>query len=403
MRNVGLDLGVRKIAFCEVVDGKVVARCEVTSIDKLVDKIGPGTPPARVVFEACRTAWYIHDVVTGWGHDAVLVDTTRGAQIGIRSHGKKNDRIDAEHLARAAEGGRIPVAHVLSHARQELRHEVMLRQYLVETRTKTINMLRGQLLAEGLPLTQGDADDVLSKVVEAELPERLRRRLAPAVAVLGAVEQQLAVVDAALEDRCERDADIQRLMTIPRVGVVLAAAFVSVIDDASRFRSAAQVASYLGLVPKENSSGDRAQLGHITRAGNAHVRTLLVQAAHGLLTRRQSAADAEDALRNWGLDLLARRKRQVAVVAVARRLARIMWAIWRSGTTYDPVRPAAASARGLALDQTTRDELAPKLDSAKKKLRKRKGETASRARRTQELVSPPSAPTPSKRSPRRAA
>ncbi len=105
MRSVALDLGVRETSFCEVSQGVVVARRTVRDLDRLSDTLGLGTKRARVAIEACREAWSVHDQLRSWGHDVLLVDTTRTRQIGLRQHGRKTDRIDAEVLARAVDAG----------------------------------------------------------------------------------------------------------------------------------------------------------------------------------------------------------------------------------------------------------------------------------------------------------
>ena len=114
MRSVALDLGRKKIAYCEVSAGKVVARSMVTGWPSLEPMLGPSAAPARVAIEACREAWFVHAKLTAWGNDVLLVDTTRSKQLGIGQHQRKTDRIDAEVLARAVEAGGIPVAHLLS-------------------------------------------------------------------------------------------------------------------------------------------------------------------------------------------------------------------------------------------------------------------------------------------------
>ena len=112
MRIVALDLGAKKISFCELRDGVVLARRTVPTFESLKDVLGADSPPARVAIEACREAWAIHDRLRETGHEPVLVDTTRVKEIGIGQHGRKTDRIDAEVLARALEANRIPRAHV---------------------------------------------------------------------------------------------------------------------------------------------------------------------------------------------------------------------------------------------------------------------------------------------------
>ena len=120
MRKVALDLGARKTADCEVRGEKVVRR-------------EPEQPPAVVAIEACREAWHVHDLLTSWGNEVVLVDTTRSRRLGIGQHGRKTDRIDAEVLALALERGGIPVAHLLSPHRRELRRWLGVRRALAET------------------------------------------------------------------------------------------------------------------------------------------------------------------------------------------------------------------------------------------------------------------------------
>jgi transposase len=133
------------------------------------------------------------------------------------------------------------------------------------------------------------------------------------------------------------------LATVPGGALVVSASFVSVIDDARRFRRAHELESYLGLVPSERSSGGRQRLGGISKAGNTHLRALLVQAAWCLLRRPRDA----DPLVRWAQMVAERRGKRIAVVALARRLAGVLWALWRDDTVYDPARVGHASAAGL--------------------------------------------------------
>src|SRR5215468_5070936 len=118
MRSVALDLGVKKICLSEARDGKVVHRATVRSVKELLPLLGPDTSPARIAIEACREAWAVHARLSAWGKEVCLVDTTRSRQIGIGQHGRKTDRLDADHLALALGQGRLPAAHLLSPGRQ---------------------------------------------------------------------------------------------------------------------------------------------------------------------------------------------------------------------------------------------------------------------------------------------
>src|SRR5579883_2456152 len=163
MRTVALDLG-SKISFCEVKDGQVVTRATETSLSGLERLLGPNTPPAKVAFEACREAWAVYDQLEAWGHEPLMLDTTRVRQLGIGQHKRKNDRIDAETMARALEIGRIPLAHVLSPHRRELRMQLTVRRALVETRAAYVTQIRGLARAHGKRLPNCDTENFLERL-----------------------------------------------------------------------------------------------------------------------------------------------------------------------------------------------------------------------------------------------
>src|SRR3972149_1360720 len=155
---------------------------------------------------------------------------------------------------------------------------------------------------------------------------------------------QLAYSDETIARVTAHDERIQRLRTVPSVGPVTAAAFVATLDDAHRLRHAHEVEAYLGLVPRELSSGETQHRGHITKAGPTRMRWLLVQVAVSILRRRPPQAEA---LHAWALHIAARRGKHVAVVALARRLAGILYALLRAGSVFAPERsrhPGAALA-----------------------------------------------------------
>jgi len=262
----------------------------------------------------------------------------------VGQHGRKTDRVDAEVLARAVESGHIPRAHVLSPARRELRMQISVRRALVETRSQYIASVRGLLRAEGVKLASCETEVFVARFGEADIKDDVRELCAPLLALLSTLEPQLATVEKKVQQLAAREPVTELLMTAPGVGVVVAASFVSVIDDAKRFAKAHQVESYLGLVPSEDSSGGKRRIGAISKAGNPYLRSLLVQAAWGILRLRSTS----DPLKTWAEALAERRGKRVAVVALARRLAGVLWALWRDGTVYDPAAIGKASARGTA-------------------------------------------------------
>jgi len=184
-----------------------------------------------------------------------LVDTTRSRQLGIGQHRRKTDRIDAETLARALEAGRIPLAHVLSPKRRELRRVLGVRRALVEARAQFVTTVRGLVREQGGKIPSCATEHFVNKVRGQKLASDIAQLIEPLIVLVQGIDTQLANTEEQLAVLCAQEPIIAVLTTTPGVGTVVAAAFMSVVDDAKRFRSAHQVESYVGLVPSEDSSG----------------------------------------------------------------------------------------------------------------------------------------------------
>lgn len=363
MRKVALDLGARKIAFCEVANGEVIGRATVQSLTGLADRLGPNTPPAIVLFEAGRSSWHVHDKLVAWGHEPLMLDTTRAKQLGIGQHRRKTDRIDAETLARALEAGRVPLAHVLSPHRRELRFHLSVRRALVEARAQFVTSIRELARAQGHLLPTCPAYAFAAKLKTTPLDEATRAVVAPLAVVIEQLDAQIVVADAKLDQLSAKEPVITVLKTAPGVACVVAAAFVSVLDEAGRFHNAHQVEAYLGLVPSEDSSGGRRRIGAITKQGNGYLRALLTQSAWAIL----NAKNSDDPLKRWAEAIVQRRGKRIAVIALSRRLVGVLWAMWRHNAVYDPRRVGLASARGTerAAEDSTHRARALKKAAAK--------------------------------------
>jgi transposase len=270
------------------------------------------------------------------------------------------------YLALAVERNQIPTAHVLSPQRQQLRMKLSVRRALVETRAQYVTTIRGLVRAQGGRLPSCTVDHFVAHVRRAALDDAVRELVAPLLEVLGQLDQKLAQLERELEQQCAQEPVIALLMTAPHIGVVTAAAFVSVIDDARRFRNARKVGAYLGMAPSEKSTGDRRRLGSITKQGNGYVRSLLVEVSWSILRRR-----SDDPLHRWAQAVGKRRGNRVAVVGLARRLAGVLWAMWRDGTVYDPARVGNRIARGLALQAQDINLCAAAIKRAADKVRRR--------------------------------
>jgi len=366
MRFVGLDLGARKVCFCEVRGGEVVDRTSAPSVEKLVGRLGPNTGKATVVIEAGRQAWHVHDKLVSWGHEVIVADTTRVRQIGIGHHGQKFDRIDAEGLAKACERGGVPASHVLSPHRRELRNQLSIRNSVVSGRASIIHQIKALARGESIKLPRCSPNTMAKALAEAPLPANFRMAIEPLCKCLETFTEQLRVCDAKLDQLCEQEPVVQLLATMPGVGRIVSAMFVSVIDEAGRFKNGHQVSSYLGLVPRENTTGGKQRLGHITKAGNTRARSLLVQAAWSFIR----TAPKNDPMHIWAEAIAERRDPKIAAVAVARKMAGVLHAMWRDGTVYDGAQLAKDSAAGLKARAKADTQRAQAMSQAARKLSK---------------------------------
>jgi transposase len=345
----------------------------VSELGTLSALLGPDQPPARVAIEACREAWFVHDMLVEWGNEVLLVDTTRSRQMGIGQHGRKTDKLDAELLARAVEKGSIPLAHVLSPARREMRRVLAVRRALVETRAQTVTTLRGLLREQGLKGPRCTPETFVRRVRSLELSDELKQLLEPLLCVVEQADAGLTDTETRLSQLCAEEPVVVQLATAPGVGLVVAACIVAVLDDAGRFQRAHQVESYAGLVPSENTTGGKRRLGAISKAGNTYLRALLVQAAWVILRSN----DNSDPLHLWAKALAERRGKRIAVVALARRLIGVLWAMWRDGTVYDAQHLAQQGARGLRGAQQTLRQQQVALERAAQKRSVRRPRNAS--------------------------
>ena len=278
-------------------------------------------PRARIVIEASTDSEWVARCLEALGHEVIVADPNFAPRYATRTRKVKTDRRDARALADACLLGAYRPAHRLSDPQRHVRGRLLVRDALVRTRTRYISLARALLRQHGYGVASGSAEAFPTRVRALVLPGPLLSVIAPLLAVMRHLNRQLAYCDDTIERVTAHDERLQRLRTVPSVGPVTAAAFVATVDDVRRFRSAHQLEAYLGLVPRECSSGDTQRRGPITKAGPGRTRWLLIQAAVSILRRRPPEADA---LRARTLRLVARRGKPIAVVALARRLAGIL-------------------------------------------------------------------------------
>src|SRR5438128_2360905 len=325
MDYVGIDLHKKESQICILSEGGQLRECRIrTEPQRFAEVLG--RPRARILLEASTESEWVARCLEGLGHEVVVADPNFAPMYATRTRKVKTDRRDARALAEAGRLGAYRPAHRLSDAQRHVRGRLAVREALVRTRTRSIALIRALLRRHGWQVPTGSAETFSRRVVALPLPGRLLSEVAPLLAVMRSVNQQLAYSDEVIEAVTRPDARVQRLRTVPSVGPVTAAAFVATIDDAQRFRRAHEVEAYLGLVPRELSSGESQRRGRITKAGNSRMRWLLVQAAVSILRCRHRQTEA---LRGWATRIAARRGKKIAVVALARRLAGILYAMLR--------------------------------------------------------------------------
>lgn len=340
MEYIGIDVHKRESQVCILTDdGPCLEQRIRTDRDRFGAILG-GRAPARILLEASTESEWVARCLEALGHEVIVADPNFAAMYASRSRRVKTDRRDARTLADACRTGTYRAAHRASDTARRLRGELAARETLVRTRVRAINVVRALLRQEGLRIRSGAPAAFRRRVAEVSLPAALTPIVAPLVALLTQLDELIAAADRRLTQRARTDPTMRRLTTVPGVGPVVATAFVATLDDPRRFRDAQQVTSYLGLVPREQSSGDRRQRGAITKAGNTRMRWLLVEAAW---TVCRVPSTATTPLRTWADAVARRRGKRIAVVALARRLARVLYALWRDGVDYDPgLGPRAA-------------------------------------------------------------
>jgi transposase len=332
MEIIGLDLHKRESHLCmQSTDGAITERRIVTSRERFT-ALFEARPPARILLEATTESEWVAQHLEALGHEVIVADPNFAPMYANRSRRSKTDRRDARVLMQACATGVYHRAHRLSAARRHVRADLAVRDALVRTRTRAIALAKALVRRDGLRVPTSASRYALARIAALPLGAELRTELAPLAVLVGVVTEQLDGLEQRLEVLTESEPTVALLTTVPSVGPVTAAAFVATIDDVGRFRTAHELEAYLGLVPSERSSGERRRLGRITKAGNSRMRWLLVEAGWSLLRSRSAEAAA---LRAWGLRIAARRGRRVAAVALARRLAGILFALWRDQQPYD--------------------------------------------------------------------
>ena len=334
MQNITIGLDLAKSVFqVHGVDGagkviirKKLRRAEVTAFFETL-------PKALIGIEACATAHYWARALLALGHDVRLMPPS---YVKACLRRQKNDAADAEAICEAVTRPTMRFVAVKGAERQGVLVLHKTRELLVRQRTMLINAIRGHCAEFGIIAPQGArrAVDLLEKVGQAdpaELPDIGRASLLMLGDQLEALAVQIHTLERRLAAWHRADEASQRLATIPGVGIITATALSATVVDPATFRSGREFAAYLGLVPRQNSSGGKERLGRISKMGNGCLRKLLVVGATSVIRRARTSTSPSAA---WTKALLERRPARVVTVAQANKTARIAWAVLKRGEVY---------------------------------------------------------------------
>jgi transposase len=291
--------------------------------------------PGVVVMEACGSAHFWGRELEDLGHEVVLLPPQHVRRYVQRN---KTDQADAKALLEAYRNEEIRPVPVKTLAQQTLTALHRLRSAWLAERTARINTVRGLLRELGFTIPVG-ARHVVPKALsliedaDARIPDPLRLVLAEACREIRDLEQRMKTAEQQLDILARDLPTVQRLHTVPGIGLLTATALLAALGDVHRFPSGRHLASFLGLTPSEFSTGNRRKLGRITKRGDAYLRTLLIHGARTVLWHAKRAKDP-DRLRAWALRLEEQQGHNKAAVALANKIARIAWALWTRDDIY---------------------------------------------------------------------
>lgn len=320
-----------------------VSRVERLSRSKFLAFFEP-MPPSVVVMEACGSATYWGRRIQALGHHVALLPPHQVRPYVTRN---KTDRTDAKGILEAHRNKDIHPVPIKTVEQQVIGSLHRFRSGWISARTAQVNTLRGLLREFGVTIPVGiskvlPAVRLLIEDADSAIPDPLRPVVALACDEIETLTQKVKHSERELEALAKTIPEVARILSIPGVGMIVATAFFAFVGDVTRFPSGRHLASYLGLTPRERSSGGRRRLGAISKRGDAYLRMLLVHGARSLLFHA-AQAKSHDPLRAWAMKLRGRTKYNKAVVAVANKLVRILWAVLAHNRPYESTPVAVAA------------------------------------------------------------
>ena len=301
-------------------------------------------PQATVAMEACGSAHHWAREIQALGHTVELIPPHLVRPYVPRT---KTDRADARAILEARRNRDIHLVPIKSVSQQVLGAMHRFRSGWIGTRTAQVNTIRGLLRELGILIPVG-VEHVVPQVrlliedADSQVPDLLRPVLAAACDEVELLDRRIKQTERQLETTSEVTPHIATLRSIPGVGLITSTALTAFVGDVDRFKSGRRFASYLGLTPNERSSGTKRRLGGISKRGDRYLRTLLIHGARSVICHAKRAK-SHDHLRTWVLALQSRSRHNKAAVALANKIARIVWATWKNGRPYESREVATAA------------------------------------------------------------
>jgi transposase len=338
--TVAIDLAkdVFELAFADA-DYHIVQRKRVSR--RVFAQVLGNCGPLRVIMEACSSAHYWARRFTAQGHTVRLLPA-RDVRPYVRRN--KTDRTDAAGLLEADRCAQIDSVPIKSVEQQGIQALHRIREQLKSQRTATINLVRGVLREFGvvIPLGAAKVRPAVLAVLEdgdTELPMPLRQTLAELLEQLAQLAQAMSAIEQRLQNIASTDPACQRYEQVPGIGLITATALRASTGPLDRFRSGRHFAAWIGLAPREHSSGSQRRLGRISKRGDGYLRLLLIHGARAALQAaalRQRRAQPLTRMQSWALDLRQRVGHNKAAVALANKMARRLWAMEHYRVAFDP-------------------------------------------------------------------
>lgn len=330
---VGIDVSLEQSSVCVVdADGRIIREAKAASEPQALVQFlqGLALPLACVGLEAGPLSQWLYAGLAAAGFAVVLLET-RHVKAALSAMVVKTDRKDARGIAQLLRMGWFRPVHCKSPPAQEIRALLVARKQLQAKAQDLELSLRGLLRGFGLKLGEVSRGQFAARVCELAAGHPVLQPIATAMLrAREALRQEFARLHRAMLTIARADPICRQLMTVPGVGAVIAVTFTSAVDDPRRFAKSAALGAHFGLTPKKYQSGERDVTGAISKAGDGLVRAALYEAAHIMLTR----AVRFSALKHWALAVAKRRGMKRAKVALARKLAVVMHAMWRDGTAF---------------------------------------------------------------------